>query len=161
MDCGQPPRSVGPRRSVGGMTHHRRRARPRPATVYGEPLRELLPALAATCSGGQVLPAGASSGYDQDMLSLSLTLPPRVGGSVGRALLRSQAEILRFEADAMGARAPAPVCQHCRDAAALWAVAERLQQVARASGVTGSTLAERALLLGRFTSEPCHCHAAG
>lgn len=63
---------------------------PRAATVYGEPIVELLPALAAICSGGRVLPAGPESGHDQDISSLSLTLPPSAGGSVRRALLRCQ-----------------------------------------------------------------------
>ena len=81
-------------RNVWGMTRHPRRiSPPRRTTVYGEPIDQLLPALAAMFNDRKVLPAGVDSGYDQDMLSLSLTLPPRVGGSVGRAVLRSQAEI--------------------------------------------------------------------
>lgn len=116
--------------------------------MYGEPIDELLPALAAMFNGGKVLSAGVDSGYDQDMLSLSLTVPPRAGGSVRRAVLRSQAEILRRQADAVGSRAPATACQHCRESEAVRAVGEELQRVARTVGITGTTLAERALLLG-------------
>ncbi|MEX2290281.1 MAG: hypothetical protein WD794_08160 [Mycobacteriales bacterium] len=94
-------------------------------------------------------------------LSLSLALPHSAGGSVRRALLRSQAEILRREADALGTSAPAAVCVHCRESEVMLAVAERLQRVARSLGVSGRTLAERAVLLGQLTATtPCRCRAA-
>jgi hypothetical protein len=96
------------------------------------------------------------------MLSLSLTLPPSAGRILRRALLRSQAEILRRQADAVGPYAPATACVHCRESAAMRAVAERLQRVARALGVSGTTIAERALLLGQLTAAaPCRCRALG
>jgi len=143
------------------MTHRpRTKANPHRATVYGERIDDLLPAMAAICSGGRVLPAGVDSGYDQDMLSLSLTLPPSAGGSVRRALLRSQAEILHRQAEAVGTYAPAAACVHCRESEAMRAVAERLQRVARALGISGATIAERALLLGQLTAAaPCRCRA--
>ncbi len=136
----------------------RAKADHRRPTVYGERIDELLPALAAIISSGRVLPAGADSGHDQDMLSLSLTLPPEAGGSVRRALLRSQAEILRRQVDAVGTYAPAAACVHCRESEAMVAVAERLQRVAHALGISGMTIAERALLLGQLTAAaPCRC----
>jgi proline dehydrogenase len=138
----------------------RTKADPHRATVYGERIDELLPAMAAICSSGRVLKAGGDAGYDQDMLSLSLTLPPSAGGSVRRALLRSQAEILRRQADAVGTHAPAAACVHCCESEAMRAVAERLQHVARALGISGTTIAERALLLGQITAAaPCRCRA--
>jgi len=76
-------------------------------------------------------------------------------------LLRSQAEILRRQADAMGASTPAGVCVDCREAEAMQAVAQRLQHVARSLGVSGTTIAERALLLGVVTAAaPCRSRAA-
>ncbi len=144
------------------MTHRpKTKANGQRATVYGKRIEELLPAMAAICSSGRVLPAGVDSGFDQDMLSLSLTLPPSAGGSVRRALLRSQAEILRRQADAVGTSAPAAACVHCRESEAMRAVAERLQRVARSLGISGTTIAERALLLGELTAAaPCRCRAA-
>jgi cytochrome c553 len=130
--------------------------------VYGERIDVLLPAMAAICSSSRVLPAGVDSGFDQDMLSLSLTLPPSTGGSVRRALLRSQAEILRRQADSIGTYAPAAACMHCHESEAMRAVAERLQNVARALGISGTTIAERVLLVGQLTAAapPCRCRAA-
>ena len=92
------------------------------------------------CSGGEILAAGADPEVDQDMLSLSLTLPRSTGGSVRRALLRSQAEILSRQADAVGRYAPFAVCVHCRESEAMLAVVEQLQRVARAVGISGRTI---------------------
>jgi hypothetical protein len=144
------------------MTHRpKTKANRQRATVYGERIEELLPAMVAICSSGRALPAGVDSGFDQDMLSLSLTLPPSAGGSARRALLRSQAEILRRQADAVGTSTPAAACVHCRESEAMRAVAERLQRVARSLGISGTTIAERALLLGELTAAaPCRCRAA-
>jgi hypothetical protein len=119
-------------------------------SVYGETLHELLPALAAVC--GRPARQG-------DMLSLSLALPPSTGGSVRRALLRAEAELLRREADSLGEQAPVPMCRHCREAQALLVVAAKLQRVARSQGVNGRTIAERALLLGQFSSTTSPCCA--
>lgn len=141
--------------SVGGCSLSAMTRNPRPrsnnssGTVYGEPLQELLAALAAVC--------GRATRHE-DMLSLSLTLPPAAGGSLRRALLRSQAEILSRQADVIGARLPVSACQHCRESEAMLAVAEKLQRVARARGVIGTSITERAVLLGHLTSAtPCRC----
>jgi len=149
-------------RKLAPMTRRSRKTVPQATTVFGERIEELLPAMAAAiCSSGRVLPAGVESGFDQDMLSLSLALPPSAGGSVRPALLRSQAEIMRRQADAMGASAPAGVCVDCRESEAMQAVVQRLQRVARSLGISGTTIAERALLLGVITAAaPCGSRAA-
>lgn len=114
--------------------------------------------MAAICTGAEVLPADTDPRFDQDMLSLSLSLPHSAGGSVRRALLRSQAEILRRQADSVGMWAPPAACVHCREAAAMLAVAEQLQRVARVAGISGKTIGERALLLGQLSPPaPCRC----
>lgn len=125
---------------------------PHAMTVYGEAIAELLPAMAAICSRPV---------RQHDMLSLSLTVPPAAGGSVRRALLRCEAEMLRREADALGASAPRAMCRHCRESQAMLLLAQQLQLVARAHGMTGNTIAERALLLGQFSSTFSPCCAAG
>lgn len=122
---------------------------PKVPSIYGEPIDELLPALAAVC-GRPV--------RQRDMLALSLSVPPTTGGSVRRALLRAEAEQLRREADSLREHLPVPKCRHCREAQALLVVAQRLQRVARAQGMTGRTMVERALLLGQFTSSPSRCY---
>ena len=148
-------------RKLAPMTRRSRKTVPQATTVFGERIEELLPAMTAICSSGRVLQAGVESGFDQDMLSLSLALPPSAGGSVRPALLRSQAEIMRRQADAMGASAPAGVCVDCRESEAMQAVVQRLQRVARSLGISGTTIAERALLLGVITAAaPCGSRAA-
>ena len=129
--------------------------------VYGERLEELLPAMVAICTGGVILSADTDPRFDQDMLSLSLSLPSSAGSSLRRALLRSQAEIMRRQADSVGMSAPLAACVHCRESEAMLAVAEQLQRVARAVGFQAKTIGERALLLGQFTpSAPCRCRRA-
>lgn len=118
--------------------------------------------MVAIVSGSQILPADADPAFDQGTLSLKLTLPHSAGGSVRRAVLRSQAEILRRQADAVGRSAPPVACLHCRESEAMLAVAERLQRVARAAGISGKTIGERALLVGQLTpAARCHCRSAG
>jgi hypothetical protein len=95
----------------------------------------------------------------RDMLALSLTVLPSAGGSVRRALLRSEAELLRREADSLGEQAPVVRCGHCRESQALQVVTEKLQRVARSHGITGRTIAERALVLGQFSWSQSACCA--
>lgn len=118
--CGQPRRLVV-RRS------HRGRHEPQPSREQTSPCSNRVRRAdrrAAGRSGGDLRRrAGAA-----ERAGLR-SRPGRADGCVRRALLRSRADILRRQADGIGARAPAAACQHCRESEAMRAVVEQLQRV--------------------------------
>jgi hypothetical protein len=114
-------------------------ARRRRRTVFGEPVEVLLQELALCAGEPQVV---------GDMLHLGVAVPAVQGGALRRALLRAEATHLRRAADTLRGGPYVPQAPFARQSEAVLAVAREVSAVARAQQLSGTTVAERAVLFG-------------